>query len=78
MPKILFQDKDGQTFIIGLRGGYSHIRSQKKLKEILDNSITSGYQQHHNLQEALRKKSYMDVMRYFGMLSTSKRLEKTK
>jgi hypothetical protein len=66
-----FVDKDGQKFNIWLRGAYAYIKSAKKLREVLDNSINAKPQ---NMREALHKKNYMDVMRYFGIMSGSKRL----
>jgi hypothetical protein len=68
---ILFEDKDGRKFKIWLRGAYSHIRSQKKLKQILDNSILN---QNIVLINPLQSKTYMEVMRYFGMISKSERI----
>jgi hypothetical protein len=66
-----FIDKDGQRFDIGLRSSFANIKSASKLREILDNSINSKPE---DMREALQKKNYMDVMRYFGIISTSKRI----
>lgn len=66
MAKIIFEDKDGKKFEIWLRAAYSKIKTQKRLKEILDKSIAS---QSPQIADALNKKSYMDTMRYFGILN---------
>jgi hypothetical protein len=72
---MLFQDRDeNQTeYNISLRSCYGHIKNQIQLKKILDNSINAKPE---NIRIAYQKKSYMTIMRDFGILCTSKRIIK--
>lgn len=83
---MLITDRDGQVFEITLRGSYAQsIRTEARLKEVLDNStsvptLLKRYRSYsaeaaERLSNAYAGKTYMAIMRDFGMLSQSKRLE---
>jgi hypothetical protein len=71
-----FRDKNGKRYNIWLRAHFSYIRSATKLREVLDNSINTI--KPDNLRTALQNKPYMEVMRYFGIITKSTYLKEEK
>ncbi len=75
-----FMDKDNKCYDILMRGRYqSNIKSSKKLKELIDNSINyEGLKKLHPsynnelilaLKNSYEKKTYREVMSLFGIIS---------
>ena len=79
-----FTDRDGQKYELILRGRLKDsVNSSKKLKSILDNSTSyDGLKKLHpsyseellkKLSESYSKKSYLQIMRDFGIVNQSYR-----
>ena len=80
-----FNDRDNKSFEITLRASFGYIKNQNQLKSILDNNIgLAGINRLHptwsidlknKMVACWAKKSYMSIMRDFGMLTKSIYLE---
>ena len=80
-----FTDRDGKIYEFHMYGTHSHIRSEKRLKEVIDRSTSQeGLRELHpswtqaqieNIAEAYEKSSYHRIMQLFGMRFKSRLLK---
>lgn len=68
--------ENGKTYLVGLRKAYAHIRSEKKLRALVESGIKNWETKSPKYAEALRKKSLWEVCSLFGITSAKREVRK--
>jgi hypothetical protein len=58
-----------KTYKVGLRGSYSHIKSEKAFRDLVERGIVQWETRSPEYGKALRSKSIFEVCRIFGIVS---------